>query len=238
VKRLRHQVSSHPVTSHALAEVESARDRLRIRQQFPWIKAYAELARPLRSAIFPFYREYVTSVSTRGMAISLELAVFLSVLCNERRPARILDLGSGFSSFALRTYMSKVSPTPEVWSVDDDAKWLERTREYLLKHDLPTEQLIIWSSFQERSPRVFDLILYDLGNMDFRTRTLEQVLEYSGEGSALILDDVHQPEYGSYARKFLKARRYSSYSLKKYTLDDLGRYSMLVNFPRIHRAMH
>jgi predicted O-methyltransferase YrrM len=230
LKRLGHEVRSrgHRVTRNATGAIEAAKDTLSLRQQLPWIRAYPELGPPARSALLPFYREYVATVSTQVMAISLELAVFLSVTCDECRPARILDLGSGFSSFVFRTYMLKASPLPEVWSVDDDAHWLERTRESLVKHDLPTEQLLTWSSFQQRSPGVFDLILYDLGNMETRKRTLEHVLEYSAEGSVLILDDVQKPEYGSYARKFLKGRQHGLYSLRRYTLDDFGRYSLLV----------
>src|SRR5688572_3871663 len=45
------------------------------------------------------HEEYVTSVSTREMAASLRCLAFCVAMCENRKVTRILDAGSGFSSF-------------------------------------------------------------------------------------------------------------------------------------------
>jgi hypothetical protein len=64
------------------------------------------------------------------MSVSVELAVFLDVLCRLIEPDRILDLGSGFSSFVLRRHLASrdVGVHSVIWSIDDSPEWLEQTR--------------------------------------------------------------------------------------------------------------
>src|SRR5689334_15482328 len=80
------------------------RDAGRLRGRFPFLEGYEASATAMRERLLPDYRTYTRNVSPDPIAISLELSVFLAVLCDRERPGAILDLGSGFSSFVFRSY--------------------------------------------------------------------------------------------------------------------------------------
>lgn len=175
------------------------------------------------------FREYTGNVSYEGMPISLESACFLWSLCEATTPMRILDLGSGFSSFVFRRYQSEASVRPEVWSVDESAQWLEKTRAFLLGRGLTDDNLYTWDEFQKMEPGCFDLISHDLGLMDDRPDILEQMLALKKRDGKIIIDDLHNVEYRRELKKRL--RRYDlieGYSLRWLTLDKHLRYSLMV----------
>ena len=62
------------------------------------------------------YDDYTRNVSHQFWAISLRLATAMLVLCDISKPARLLDTGSGFSSYALRLWAARNGS--EVTSVD------------------------------------------------------------------------------------------------------------------------
>jgi len=52
------------------------------------------------------HKVYIEHISSPEMAMSLELAYFIMNYCIEYKPKRLLDLGSGFSSFVFRLYQN------------------------------------------------------------------------------------------------------------------------------------
>jgi hypothetical protein len=204
-----------------------ARDRLRLQSEFPGLGEYRQTAKRLAKMLRPYYNDYLLSVSGAAMAVSLPLAIFLYAISHSLRPTRILDLGSGFSSVVFRLYGAE-SPSPvEVWSVDDSGQWLERTRRFVIRHGLPSGQFHLWESF-EREPGRFDLVLHDLGDMDKRASTLRDVLRLARVGGFTVLDDVHYWRYNRHVRNTLGGLGLRKYSLRSFTLDEFGRYSLLV----------
>lgn len=208
--------------------VEGIIDARRLRRFHP---DYAELLAgrksEARNRIFPYYNEYIHGVSNEIMTVSLELCLVLLSLCEFRRPRRILDLGSGFSSFLFRFYAAGADPEPEVWSVDDSTEWLEKTRSYLADHDLPASNLLTWDALIGRDAGRFDLVLYDLGGFDFRRDSFSRVLEYLGAGAFLVVDDMHAAEYGRHVIQRLRRDDIPHFSIRSYTNDKYGRYSLL-----------
>lgn len=174
------------------------------------------------------YEQYVSRISTDDSAISLELAIFLIVLCNATKPQRILDLGSGFSSFVFRRYQLSADPKPEVWSVDDCPHWLNRTRSFLYEHNLNAHKLLSWDSFQSKTVNNYDLILHDLGTMDLRLETLEEVLGMVCPCGLVILDDFHKPKYKQRLDDMISQFKFEIYNLGAFTMDKYGRYSALL----------
>jgi predicted O-methyltransferase YrrM len=139
----------------------------------------------------------------------------------------VVDLGSGFTSFVLRTWAA--SSGAEAWSVDDSAEWLERTRAYLGEKGVSSERLLTWEQASGAGgPRGFDLVLHDMGTMETRARTLEAALDLAAPGGVVILDDVHKPEYRAVAKAALEARQLPWYSLKPWTRDGICRYAWMV----------
>lgn len=178
-----------------------------------------------RQELLPFYTDYIRHISTDRMAISLELASFALAFCRLVKPKRILDLGSGFSSFVFRRYAKESGC--EVLSVDDNAQWLEKTRAYLEKEQLATQSLLKWPEISAAQGE-FDLILHDLGNRHTRGDVLPAVYALAAKDGVIILDDFHKPDYATRARAFLASIRNRFYSLYTYTIDAFGRYSILV----------
>src|SRR5262249_34193548 len=94
------------------------------------------------------YTDFIQRISTPDMAISIRTGAFLRILCEQVQPASILDLGSGFSSFVLRSFAATCGAT--VWTVDDDPAWLERTRAFLTAGGLDDSNMWLWPSFSKQ----------------------------------------------------------------------------------------
>jgi len=204
-------------------------DNSRLRERMPAFADYETLAAPIRRRLDPHHGAYIQHVSNDTMAASLPLSTFLEVMCRVIHPQRVVDLGSGFSSFVLRNYASHAPDPIEVHSVDDHGGWLEKTRQYLSRHKLSTENVWEWSAFiAAATPRSFDLVLHDMGSMEFRAETLPEVLTLGRPGGYVVLDDVHKPAYRKRVHQVLSERGLNHLSLKQITVDNKARYSYLV----------
>ncbi|GIX03583.1 MAG: hypothetical protein KatS3mg113_0589 [Planctomycetaceae bacterium] len=170
------------------------------------------------------YHEYVQKVSCADMAISWRIACWLFALVETTHPRKILDLGSGFSSFLLRYYASTAGHPCEVTSVDDDPHWLERTRNFLLMHGMSDTNLLVWDQFQQQLPEgEFDLVFHDLGNMTRRRQTLSLIWKCVSPSGILVLDDWHKHHYRKSAIKVLRQHKLPTYSARADTWDH-GRF--------------
>lgn len=204
-------------------------NRKRVDEVMPMLCQFRRASCSIADEMRPIYKEYISKVSSEIMAISFELACFLWSLCETTRPRRILDLGSGFSSFVLRRYQLTATARPEVWSVDESPQWLEKTRAFLDSYDLPDDNLVTLDEFRSSESICFDLIFHDLGNPCTRTRVFDEVLALRHPEGLVVLDDVHRPEY--LAKVVERLRMHDSlevYSLKGLTLDKYRRYSAIV----------
>ncbi len=208
--------------------IEGRRDAARLATLCPELAALGETAARSHEVLAPAWREYVTHVSTPNMAISLALSGVLDAVCRLAHPARIVDLGSGFSSWVLRRWATEAGEGAEVWSVDDSDEWLGRTRATLRSHGLGDEGVVTWESFLARAPGSFDLVLHDLGRMLKRRETLSCVLGLVTPRGHVVLDDVDDKRYGPFARRLTRSSGFEFVSLRRWTLDEFGRFSAIV----------
>lgn len=202
------------------------------RQRAELCRRYPQLSQPLPRAIDEqLAREhafYVANVSSPDMAASLETARMLWQLCEATQPERLLDTGSGFSSYILRTWAAD-QPGAVVWSVDDDARWLERTEAFLTSRGLSTDNLTTWGRFAANKIADFDLVFHDLGSMPTRQRTLPQVLSrVAPRTGVLVLDDMHKPQYESAAIAELYRRDALFFDARAWTHDAFQRRATVV----------
>ena len=175
------------------------------------------------------YREYTNRVSSDSMAISYELACLLWTLCEATEPRRILDMGSGFSSFVFRRYQLTAGLRPEVWSVDEDGSWLDKTGDYLGSHGLSNDNLYTWDEFRKMEPGSFDLISHDLGYMEDRPQVFEGLLGLRQPDGLIVIDDIQKPQYREgIAEKLRQHDSVEGFYLRRLTLDKHLRYAMLV----------
>jgi predicted O-methyltransferase YrrM len=211
------------------AEAERGRADLdRILRQFPELANYEERAEEAITAFRVFHLDYNGRIGHSVHAASPELVALLSVLFESCKPSRAVDLGSGFSSFVLRTLASRVEEDVEIWSVDDSAEWRQKTQDYLEELDHQTQNLLTWDDFIANNPGDFDLVLHDMGSMEFREQTLRQALDLAKPGGLVILDDVHKPAYRKAAMAVLEELGLEWFSLREWTRDPLTRYAWLV----------
>lgn len=205
----------------------ATRDADAVRAAFPWIDGVH--AGPERAALAAEHARYCRDISSEKMAADLGFSAFLQLWCLANKPKRVVDLGSGFTSFVLRRYAAKAGGC-EVWSVDDDAAWLGRTRDYLAEMEQDRAHLMVWSEFIKTAPRDFDLVVHDAGSMQFRADNLGAALDLARSGGLVLLDDIHRFEYRAHALQLLAERGYRFLSVRALR-DGYGRYPYTVFKP-------
>jgi predicted O-methyltransferase YrrM len=205
------------------------RDADRLRARYAFLAAYPQRAQTIRRRLLPAYRAYTTTISPDPIAISLELAVFLYVVCEATSPSAMLDLGSGFSSYVCRLYAKGKDkiPAPVMYSVDESTEWLDQTRRFLRHHDCDCHNLLTWDEFVQHDRPSFDLVLQDMGDLGTRRRMLTRVLDMCRPGGMLVIDDMHVPSYRRALACELERLGHSYFSLRTFTKKRL-RYSYLV----------
>ena len=205
------------------------RDADRLQARFSFLAGYSQQAETIRRSLLPAYRAYTATISPDPIAISLELAVFLYVICEATNPSTLLDLGSGFSSYVFRSYAKSKDKfsAPVTYSVDDSTEWLDETRRFLQHHDCDCHNLWTWDEFVKHDRPSFDLVLQDMGDLGTRRRMFTQVLDMCRPGGMLVIDDMHVPSYRRALACELETLRHSYYSLRNFTRKRL-RYSYLV----------
>lgn len=183
----------------------------------------------VREEIIHAYEHYILNYSTEKMAASLESMIFAFQLCVALKPANILDLGSGFSSYVFRLYAQAENGEVEVVSVDDNKEWLYKTSGFLEGVSLRDNNLFEWHEFFEKGTgRGFELVFYDLGRMPVRFDNLVNVAGCLADNGIMIIDDVHKRHYAKHVRNIIKRElNWPLIDLRKRTKDKYGRFSCL-----------
>ncbi len=207
--------------------IESRYDLYQLWKDYPELEElYKKKINPYLDEITPFHKEYTTGVSNPVMAASLELSIFLLILCDLNKPKRIIDFGSGFTSFIFR-YYARHDPDIEVWSVDDSSEWLKKTEAFLKSKNVSLKNLFSLESVKQKLTAPFDLILYDMGTFETRMANLKYVLGMLAKDGIIVLDDMHGADYGCFVMDSLKKNRFKKYSISHYTKDCYDRYSFI-----------
>jgi predicted O-methyltransferase YrrM len=181
-----------------------------------------------RKRLLPYHQGYTSEVSTANYAASLETCTVLYAFCEVRQPTRILDLGSGFSSFVFRLWASTADTNPNIVSLDDSDQWLDRTRNYITSHGLELTGSIQYSDSLESLESNQDIIFYDYGTLDYRKKALVWILQSLSPDGLLIADDVHRTAYRTHIRTVADTHGYRTRSMRAFTKDAYRRYAELI----------
>ncbi len=214
--------------THSLEKQKILADTQFLKKKFPQLEDYKTFTQQYRDRYLKDYEYYVENVSCAGHAVSFEQVLFMRGLCDLIKPKRVLDLGSGFSSYIFRDYAASGKDIV-VWSIDNDSAWLQKTKDYLEEKNISSDNLVLWQDFIKGKREPFDLILHDMGDMAFRQSELNQVLNMAKPGGLVILDDVHKRIYGRYLKQLFKRSNIRYYNLHSFTYDPLCRYSFMVH---------
>lgn len=199
----------------------------RLRAVNPFDKLTLQLVKANQEILRPYYEEYVSKVSKSDMAASLELAAFLFSVCKINKYNKLMDVGSGFSSFIFRLY-AKQTPGVRVYSIDDDAEWLEKTKRYLNEHSLNTDDMLTLDNFMKLNEGGFDCILHDMNFVEVRIQYVDFVFKSAKKNGLIIMDDVHKMDYRFALLKKLKPLGASCFTLRDMTKDNFGRFAYAV----------
>lgn len=167
------------------------------------------------------HETYTTTVSTLGMAISLEAVATLCAICHAPQVKKVADLGSGFTSAAFRNLVAQ-GVVEEVQTFDDDSEWLERSKEFCLSNDLSGEGFSLWSDDIEGE---YDFVVYDLGRMSTRAACVKEPARICVPGGLVFYDDAHKADYGPVLSA--ETARRTLYDVTSSTLDGFKRYGLL-----------
>jgi hypothetical protein len=195
----------------------------RLRQTVPNFPTDADL-RDARRDLYPAYEQYVKEVSSPGWAVSLETSGFLLALCRRASISYALDLGSGFSSYALRRWAAEGGAI--VASVDDDHDWLARTERFLGTHGLGTERLSLWPHIPAEP---FELVFHDLASGQRREAAMSIAVDHSRR--FVVFDDAHHAGHRQAMRATCERAGAGLHSLRTVTKDNGSRFAMLALLP-------
>lgn len=181
----------------------------------------------IKEKLLPFYNDYTKNVSTDGMAISLETASFMYYLCNKYKFKTLMDRGSGFSSFVLRLYAKEQKEFPvTVYSVDDSEIWLNKTKDFLEKYELNTDNMFIWEDFYKsfKNGVKFEFILEDAKKY-LRVETPDELTSFLRRDGVLLWDDSNA--HGALINNQCSKLNMKRYDIKEFTIDKYNRYATL-----------
>ena len=173
------------------------------------------------------HNTYIKTISSQGMALSLETSSLVWEICNLLNPTSILDLGSGFSSYVTRNW-TKNHPQTTTWSVDDDRNWLEQSKIFCKQQNVSIENFEIWDTFKRKDLK-FDVVIYDLGRMQCRSENLVNGLNFKSQNGIVIVDDMHKFNYSIEVKQAIHNMNLTGYDMKKLTTDKHeGRHCWVV----------
>lgn len=170
-----------------------------------------------RAMLSPVYEIYVNTVSSWKMALSLETAALAWVLCEQIKPRRIIDMGSGFSSFVVRHWAKSSGSDADVWSTDDDKLWLDQSALFCAKTGVSVANFVHWDDFNITEQ--FDLIIYDLGRMPCRTTNIERAFSLRSPNGVIVIDDMHKFNYNIEVKRVIQKFNLNGVDMKDATID-------------------
>ena len=210
--------------------LRARRDHVAVVGAVPALDGIEAAMAPHAARLTPIHADYCARVGHPVHAASVELTALVLALCERLEVERVVDLGSGFTSWALRDWARDRDVT--VHSVDDSAQWLARTRAYLAETGMDDDRLHVWDDFASAGfAGAFDLVVHDLGFMDTRFDVLDTVVGLARPGGLVLLDDMHKPDFRDKALARLESQGHTAYSLKKLTRDKLTRFAYALPIP-------
>ena len=209
-------------------------DAVALKRELPALTETESMPDSIIPDIAARHAEYIRATGTNeDMAASVELCRFLVQWCAAYRPRRIADLGSGITSWTLRTWRDAEHPTCEVVSVDDNPDWLARSREFSAAAGTGQVGFFTWDQFLQgpAAGTDFDLVVYDFGSVRVRAALMQHAFDLVAPGGAIVCDDIHKARIWRAARSAGQRSGFSGRSLREQTCDATGRFAWLARHP-------
>ena len=202
---------------------KAARDMLLLANTHPELAPAPDVFKAAQVTIRDPWVDYVTNVSVPSHAVSFATAGYLQHLCDVIKPARCLDLGSGFSSYVL------ARNTPFAISVDTDMEWAAKTTQFLTDNEA-TAAVISLDEYERSNFGLFDLVFHDLANGQLREDTMGTAVEACRPGGVVVFDDMHHESHREAMERVTEG--WEVFSLEAWTHDPIDRWAYLAIKPQ------
>lgn len=167
------------------------------------------------------YWKYVNTISTAGMAIAPQTCEYIIWHIINHKPKVVCDMGSGFTSYVLRFIASENDMI--VYSVDDKEEWLGKTKEFLEERNLNTDNMYVWNDHPKMK---FDFMIDDIGDIRFRIKHTDQMLNMIKPGGYILADDING-WYSSYFNGACDRMNFKRTNIKQQTMDRFRRFATI-----------
>lgn len=172
------------------------------------------------------HAEYCATVSPANMAASIETCAWLLHLCRRLGARRVLDLGSGISSWLLRHHAATAAYPVAVVSVDDDVAWLTNTADFLADRFPVVDGLMTLDEFNAVTHEPFDVAFHDIAGGDLRSQMMAAAAALVAPGGVIVFDDCHHDGHRRHAAAAAQEAGLWLVSLHQRTLDKFHRFAM------------
>jgi SAM-dependent methyltransferase len=181
--------------------------------------------RPYVQALMEPYIDYCRNVSRFGMPVSIQTAALFAYVCCETKATRILDLGSGFTS-----YISHVL-SDEAVSVDDSREWLDRTGSFLDGYKVGSDGLMLWDDWQASPGGPYQVVIHDFASGATREASMSTAVQVLAERGVVIFDDANHETHHAEMLRVADAAGLRFVDVTQETLDECGRYALMAVRP-------
>ncbi len=168
------------------------------------------------------YDSYVTTVSPPAMALSWEALEAISEVLSDRNPKRILEYGSGISTYLLASYGRQIGSV--IQSYDSDQEWTEKTLEFLRRYELDSWASVQYSDLVEPEAPA-DFVLWDFDKNPKRVDLMNDAYANLCDGGVMYVDDTHSREIANAMHKL------RGNVLRIVPRDGFGRYGVFIGKP-------
>jgi predicted O-methyltransferase YrrM len=170
---------------------------------------------------------YTKAVSNPGMAASLRSCIFLCCMMELIKPKRVLDLGSGISSYSLRYFKGLFGLDTVIYSIDSSKEWLRKSEEFSRVRDVDHANFLHWDDIKDKKMPC-ELIFMDIDKTKFRVNYYEPVCRrFTKKGSLMLVDDMHKPVLREAVKKITVP--HNTHTLNKET-KHRKRYNWVLEF--------
>ena len=174
------------------------------------------------------YLDYVTNISDPIMAASLRSCIFLVCIYETIKPNKILDLGSGFSSYTLRYFKNKFNFNTKIYSVDSSIDWLDKSKDFCKKKNVDVSNFYSWDDIKNMT-MPFDLIFMDIDKTKKRIAYFDHIYShYLSKNTFMLVDDMHKILIRNKIKQInIPHKKYRVYNE---TIDKFKRFGLLIEF--------
>lgn len=172
------------------------------------------------------FNEYIGEVSEAEHAMSLQTASYLLFLCRALDAHRVLDLGSGFSSYVLRHYAETATHPVVTCSVDTDPVWAQRTVTFCNAHGVAA-YVESWADFIDIDVEPFDVVFHDLAGGMLRNEAMPFACSLVAPTGVIVFDDSHHDGHRAAAQSICAADALEWFSLHRQTSDRFSRFASM-----------